>query len=875
MGPTHRTVMHRRTPVARRHLIAAVLGALVASLLTLPSPAQAVPDGITFNMITPVDGGDLLVARTAADDPRDPPTFQLKADIWLANTNFVNDSEVTAVRFSYPGSSIADRTYTPMEFPSGQPPQLFSVPARDTGRVPVHDGLDRDLPLPLPASVQIDVFVDGDPAPIELMYGLRLRDNPVPNNAYFFPAKASDLAPGEYWRFETRHVVDAGGGGGTLNPSTRTQRYSLDMDLVRWNGASWSWVKPGEDGTDNDDYWGFGEPMYAMADGVVISCYRGEQDHAPDTFENITFDNGFGNSLVIAHGGDRVTYAHMRFDSIPTHLCPSDGQNNGLSIPVEAGDHIGDMGNTGRSTNAHLHLQVEHLDGNDPVQGVPIQFVNIRALGDDGSLAALGGTPTLQPLHGLALHRNSLILPNPCGLDDLPPSGLAEVSRHGIPAACYQDVFNQIASRGYRPVFVDGYDVAGQTYFNATFRPSGPASVARHGLTGTEYQDLFDDLTDDGYRLHQVDSYLEGGQVRYAAIFEIRSGPAFAAFHGLDDAAYDARLADLADEGYVPVNVSTVQVGGDLYWSGLFEQVPVTGWTVESVPVAAYQTTFDANAAAGRIPTYVHGFSTSGGPHLTGIWVDPMGASTQAVHGLSSAEYQDAFDSNLGSGRLTRAVTGYDSGGTDTYAAVWRARPDTTLTTTPPAATNQTSATFAFEANDPFATFECAVDAASFSACESPSDVTGLAEGWHTFQVRAVDRELLRDATPASFTWLVDLTPPEVDITSPPEDTKTVHGDLKDDPVEITTVVGWADVTATATDALSGIDTVGFTVDGAPVPPQDVDHVAGSDQWSFQFAPDQNGQQTYEVVVTATDVAGNAATDTLTIDGTKTNKPKP
>jgi hypothetical protein len=451
----------------------------------------------------------------------------------------------------------------------------------------------------------------------------------------------------------------------------------------------------------------------------------------------------------------------------------------------------------------------------------------------------------------------------------VPLAEFQEVSRHGISADTYQDTFDSIVDCGLRPVFVDGYDVGGQTFFNATFRPAGPASVARHGLTGTEYQDLFDELIEDGFRLHQVDSYLDGGQVRYAAIFEVRSGPNFAAFHGFDDAEYDDTVDNLADDGYVPVNVSTV-VAGQRFWTALFEQVTATGWTVESVPVADYQATFDANVAAGRIPIYVHGFTAAGGPHLTGIWVDPVGGSTMAVHGLSSDDYQDAFDSNIAAGRFTRYTTGYDDGaGNARFAAVWRGRPNTLLNQAPPLITNQTTATFGFAADNPFTTFQCRLDVAPFGACSSPSMLTSLSEGYHTYSVRAVDRELILDLSPASHTWLVDVTPPVIDIVAPAVNTKTVNGEPKDDEVEITTVIGWADVVADVTDNLSGVATVQFKVDGIPVAGVMVD----VDTWKFTFEPDQNGEHIYLVEVVATDNAANSNTASIQILGVKTNKP--
>jgi hypothetical protein len=853
-------------------------------VLITERPATAVPPGITFSRITPVDGTTLLVSRTAANNPLDPPTFQLKADLFLNNSSGT-DREVTNIKFSYPGSSIASRTYNPKAFVDDDDDpdtpniaQNFVMAAAMEGRVPIHDGLDRDLPTPLPATVKIEVFLDADAVPLVLNFGLAFRENAVPPGAHFFPAKADDLDPGEYWFFGTRHVVDSGGGiGGVINPSTGSQRYAIDMGVAAWDTNINAWNDKHEltDGTLNEHFRIWEKALYATHDGIIVQCFRGEPDEDPAPFEDITFDFGFGNSLFIQSGGDLVSYGHMRNGTIPFDLCPPnnppDQPTTGLSIPVTAGQFLGRVGNTGRSTAPHLHIQVEHIPstGPDTVSGAPMQFLNIRALADDVSLNNLGQNPTLRPLHGMTLHRNSLILPNPCGFD-LPPEGLLEVSRHGISGECYQDAFNLIVARGYRPVFADGYDVGGQTFFNATFRPAGPASVARHGLTGTEYQSLFDELTEDGFRLHQVDSYLDGGQVRYAAIFEIRSGPNFAAFHGLDAGDYAGAVDDLKNDGYVPVNVSTVEAGGQLFWTALFEQVAATGWTIQSVPVADYQATFDANVAAGRIPIYVHGFTEMTGPHLTGIWVDPVGGSTAAVHGLSSDDYQDAFELNIAAGRFTRYTTGYDDGAGDArFAAVWRGRPNTLLNQTPPLITNQTSATFGFAADNPFTTFQCRLDLAPFGACSSPTMLTSLSEGFHTYSVRAVDRELILDLSPASHTWLVDVTPPEIDIVAPIVNTKTVNGELKDDPVEITTVIGWADVVADVTDNLSGVATVQFKVDGVPVAGVMVD----VDTWKFEFEPDQMGEHIYLVEVVATDNAANSSTASIQILGVATAKP--
>src|SRR2546428_516590 len=90
--------------------------------------------------------------------------------------------------------------------------------------------------------------------------------------------------------------------------------------------------------------------------------------------------------------------------------------------------------------------------------------------------------------------------------------------------------------------------------------------------------------------------------------------------------------------------------------------------------------------------------------------------------------------------------------------------PNTTLSRSP---TNATSASFSFSADKAGSTFQCKLDAASYSSCASPQAYAGpLAAGSHTFSVQATDTA--GNTGTASYMWTIDTTAPVVTISSKP-----------------------------------------------------------------------------------------------------------
>lgn len=125
---------------------------------------------------------------------------------------------------------------------------------------------------------------------------------------------------------------------------------------------------------------GYGQPVLAPAEGTVVQVHDGEPDHEARRSQLTLIPYAFGqagrlrqgaaglagNYVVIrlAEGRGYVALVHLKRGS--PAVAPGDA--------VRTGDVLAACGNSGNSTEPHLHLQV--MDGPDPMtaRGVPVLF---------------------------------------------------------------------------------------------------------------------------------------------------------------------------------------------------------------------------------------------------------------------------------------------------------------------------------------------------------------------------------------------------------------------------------------------------------------------------------------------------------------------
>ncbi|MFK8029819.1 MAG: peptidoglycan DD-metalloendopeptidase family protein [Gammaproteobacteria bacterium] len=254
-------------------------------------------------------------------------------------------------------------------------------------------------------------------------------------------------------------------------------------------------------------------------------------------------------------------------------------------------------------------------------------------------------------------------------------TGFTQV-RHGVASANYQALFDLLTANGYRPIWVDGYQVGGSTFFNAIFNKSTVQSwSSAHNLTSSGYQSYFTTQTQAGRRLVHLDSYRVGNSIRYAPIFvEQPIGPLWVSYHNATTAQHQTNFNTYASQGYRASHISYAEdSNGTLRVSALYDKAQVGGWVaLSNMTSAQYQANFTTQTNAGRILSYLNGYSVNGSPRFSAIWDTVVPSNWVARHNLTSAQFQTNFDTWTSQGLNTRFITGYDNGsGIQNFGGFW------------------------------------------------------------------------------------------------------------------------------------------------------------------------------------------------------------
>jgi hypothetical protein len=138
-----------------------------------------------------------------------------------------------------------------------------------------------------------------------------------------------------------------------------SQRYAFDF-LVMKNGQTYL-----GDPKHNESYFAFGQPILAPASGTVLKVSNAIADNEPGIVNEAY---AAGNFVELDHGnGEYSLLAHLRCGSVTVQTGDS----------VLQGQLIGQCGNSGNSSEPHLHMQVSDSSDLLLARSVRIRFAGI------------------------------------------------------------------------------------------------------------------------------------------------------------------------------------------------------------------------------------------------------------------------------------------------------------------------------------------------------------------------------------------------------------------------------------------------------------------------------------------------------------------
>jgi murein DD-endopeptidase MepM/ murein hydrolase activator NlpD len=166
----------------------------------------------------------------------------------------------------------------------------------------------------------------------------------------FLPASSGTKAPARnqttlWLPFNGTWLVSWGGDTREVNAhhDTPNQKFAFDLIGVGDNGRT----RRNHSNT-NEDYFAFCREVLAPADGVVVEAIDGVRDNEPGFMNPYSM---VGNCVIIQHCENEFSvFAHFQRGTVRV----SAGEK------VQRGDVLGLCGNSGNSSEPHLHYHLQH-----------------------------------------------------------------------------------------------------------------------------------------------------------------------------------------------------------------------------------------------------------------------------------------------------------------------------------------------------------------------------------------------------------------------------------------------------------------------------------------------------------------------------------
>ncbi len=202
---------------------------------------------------------------------------------------------------------------------------------------------------------------------------ISLDNNAKINGLFVKPFKEDNLPKLE--RNETKLILPFNGewtvfwGGDTkelnYHIESEAQKNAFDIVITDKNGKTFK-----TDGKTNEDYYAFGKELIAPCDAEEVLVVDGIKDNIPGELNPIYVP---GNTVILKTANNEyLFFAHFKQNSIDV----KQGQK------VKLGELLGLCGNSGNSSEAHLHFHIQNVENMNKATGAKSYFDEIIVNGE-------------------------------------------------------------------------------------------------------------------------------------------------------------------------------------------------------------------------------------------------------------------------------------------------------------------------------------------------------------------------------------------------------------------------------------------------------------------------------------------------------------
>ncbi|HEX3608050.1 MAG TPA: hypothetical protein VHU14_00050 [Solirubrobacterales bacterium] len=204
-------------------------------------------------------------------------------------------------------------------------------------------------------------------------------------------------------------------------------------------------------------------------------------------------------------------------------------------------------------------------------------------------------------------------------------------------------------------------------------------------------------------------------------------------------------------------------------------------WAIDTTPPQAKVKTHPEDPSPGNSAAFTYSSTETGSTFQCSLEPEAHAAAFSACASTGKT-YPDAeHPAPLANGKWVFTVRATDKAGNQGTPAEfsWEVNnlladmtpPETTIDSKPPDPSSSSTASFTYSSNEPGSSFQCMLDGTGFASCPASGiTYTGLGDGPHSFQVKAIDPSDNADETPAGYSFTVVLGSPAMGeaVPSPP-----------------------------------------------------------------------------------------------------------